>query len=111
MLLHGAVCPGEGASKRRRGEERHMSEAKCPFHRSTGGKVNSDWWPNQLNLKILNQPSAAADPMQGSFDYAKEFQSLDLAAVHEDLAALMTDSQSWWPADFGHYKPLFIRIA
>jgi len=86
------------------------SEGKCPFHRSAG-KLNLDWWPNQLSLKVLQQPSAASDPMGATFDYAKEFQSLDLAAVKSDLRALMTDSQDWWPADFGHYGPLFIRMA
>jgi catalase-peroxidase len=70
-------------------------------------RSNRDWWPNQLNLTIL-QP---ADPMGKDFNYAKEFKSLDLAAVKKDLLALMTDSQDWWPADFGHYGPLFIRMA
>ncbi len=86
------------------------TEAKCPFHR-TAGKLNHDWWPNQLNLKVLHQPSPLSDPLGESFDYAKEFQSLDLAAVKRDLRALMTDSQEWWPADFGHYGPFFIRMA
>src|SRR5437762_3519954 len=90
---------------------RNMStEAKCPFHRSAA-KLNQDWWPNQLSLKALHQQSALSNPMGESFDYAKEFQSLDLAAVKNDLLALMTDSQDWWPADFGHYGPLFIRMA
>jgi catalase-peroxidase len=88
-----------------------MSEAKCPFQRSTGGRSNHEWWPNQLNLKVLHQPSPQSDPMDGAFDYASEFQSLDLTAVKNDLVALMTDSQTWWPADFGHYGPLFIRMA
>jgi catalase-peroxidase len=86
------------------------TEAQCPFSRSAG-KLNQDWWPEQLSLKALHQHSALSNPMQGSFDYAKEFQSLDLAAVKQDLRALMTDSQAWWPADFGHYGPLFIRMA
>jgi catalase-peroxidase len=86
------------------------TEAKCPFHR-TSGKLNDDWWPDQLNLKTLHQPSPHADPMGGGFDYAKEFQSLDLTAVKKDLAAVMTDSQDWWPADFNNYGPLFIRMA
>jgi catalase-peroxidase len=88
------------------------SESKCPFNggsRST--RSNRDWWPNQLNLQILNQHSGLSDPMGGSFDYAKEFKSLDLNAVIKDLHALMTDSQDWWPADFGHYGGLFIRMA
>jgi catalase-peroxidase len=96
------------------------TELKCPFNhgKSTGapvaagmGPTNRDWWPNQLNLKMLSQQSEKTDPMDESFDYAKEFQSLDLAAVRKDLEALMTDSQDWWPADFGHYGPFFIRMA
>jgi catalase-peroxidase len=84
------------------------TEAKCPFmHTASGVRSNRDWWPNQLNLKLL-QP---ADPMGKDFNYAKEFKSLDLAAVKKDLVAVMTDSQDWWPADFGHYGPLFIRMA
>ncbi len=88
------------------------TEAKCPFtHTAGAGPSNRDWWPNQLNLKILNHPSPLSDPMGKSFNYAKEFKSLDLAAVKKDLVAVMTDSQDWWPADFGHYGPLFIRMA
>jgi catalase-peroxidase len=88
------------------------TESKCPFnHAAGGGTTNRDWWPHQLNLKILHQHSALSDPMGEQFDYAKEFKSLDLAAVKQDLHALMTDSQDWWPADFGHYGPLFIRMA
>ncbi|GAA0719442.1 catalase/peroxidase HPI [Dokdonella soli] len=88
------------------------TEAKCPFNHAAGsGASNRDWWPNQLNLKILQQHSSKSDPMGEDFDYAKEFNSLDLAAVKKDLLALMTDSQDWWPADFGHYGPLFIRMA
>ena len=75
------------------------------------GPTNADWWPNQLNLKILHQHSPLSDPMDKEFNYAKEFKSLDLNAVIKDLHALMTDSQDWWPADFGHYGPLFIRMA
>jgi len=84
------------------------TESKCPF---AGGRMNRDWWPNQLNLQVLHQRSSLANPMGEAFDYAKEFRSLDLHAVVEDLHALMTDSQDWWPADFGHYGPLFIRMA
>ncbi|GAT34053.1 catalase-peroxidase [Terrimicrobium sacchariphilum] len=89
------------------------SESKCPFHHTTpaSGTTNTDWWPNRLKVELLSQHSAKSNPMEPEFDYAKEFQSLDLAAVKRDLAALMTDSQDWWPADFGHYGPLFIRMA
>ena len=88
------------------------SEAKCPFtHAASAGPSNRDWWPNQLNLKVLQQHSPLSDPMGKGFNYATEFKSLDLAAVKKDLGALMTDSQAWWPADFGHYGPLFIRMA
>ncbi|HEV58391.1 MAG TPA: catalase-peroxidase, partial [Phycisphaerales bacterium] len=86
--------------------------SKCPIHHvSGGGTTNEDWWPNRLNLDILRQQSSKSDPMGEDFDYAKEFQSLDLAAVKADLHALMTDSQDWWPADYGHYGPMFIRMA
>ncbi len=88
------------------------AEAKCPFHpAATGGTSNKDWWPNQLRLEILNQHSSRSDPMGEDFDYAKEFKTLDLEAVKNDLRALMTQSQDWWPADFGHYGPLFVRMA
>lgn len=88
------------------------AEAKCPFHSAPhAGVTRHDWWPNQLNLGMLHQHSEKSDPMGRDFDYAREFESLDLAAVKKDLAALMTDSQPWWPADFGHYGPLFIRMA
>jgi catalase-peroxidase len=96
-------------------------EAKCPFNHGAGagpsphtaddGTSNQDWWPNRLKLELLHQHSAKSNPMGKKFDYAKEFKSLDLATVKKDLAALMTDSQDWWPADFGHYGPLFIRMA
>jgi len=88
------------------------TEAKCPFHQTkSAGTSNRDWWPNQLNLNILHQHSSLSDPMNKDFNYAEEFKGLDLAAVKKDLLALMTDSQDWWPADFGHYGPLFIRMA
>ncbi len=88
------------------------NESKCPFnHAAGGGTTNRDWWPNQLNLKILHQHSSLSDPMDEGFDYAKAFKELDFAAVKRDLTALMTDSQDWWPADFGHYGPLFVRMA
>jgi catalase-peroxidase len=92
-------------------------ESKCPFHGGPlkqpagGGTRNRDWWPNQLKLNILRQNSSLSDPMGKGFDYAKEFKSLDLKAVKKDLFELMTNSQSWWPADYGHYGPLFIRMA
>lgn len=84
---------------------------KCPFHTASSGPQNQDWWPNQLKLNILRQHADLSDPMGKKFNYAAEFKSLDLAAVKKDLTALMTDSQDWWPADFGHYGPLFIRMA
>lgn len=95
-----------------------MSDSnKCPFsgahksHTAGGGTGNKDWWPNQLNLSILHQHSNLSNPMKGAFNYAEAFKSLDLDAVRQDLYALMTDSQDWWPADYGHYGPLFIRMA
>ena len=93
------------------------NEATCPFsggarkHAVSGAPSNADWWPNQLNLAMLHQQSSKSDPMGETFDYAEEFRKLDLAAVIADLRALMTDSQDWWPADYGHYGPLFIRMA
>ena len=93
------------------------SEAKCPFaamhgaRTTAGAQSNTDWWPNRLNLKILHQQSAKSNPMGERFDYAAEFKKLDLAALKKDLVALMTDSQDWWPADWGHYGGLFIRMA
>ena len=93
------------------------SDSKCPFSSSTpknivaGVTTNATWWPNQLNVNVLNQNSPLSDPMGEAFNYAEEFNSLDLNAVIQDLHALMTDSQEWWPADFGHYGPFFIRMA
>lgn len=93
------------------------AESKCPFSGSTlkptvaGGAGNKDWWPEQLNLKILHQHSSKSDPMGQGYNYAEAFKSLDLDAVIQDLHALMTDSQEWWPADYGHYGPFFIRMA
>jgi catalase-peroxidase len=91
------------------------SEAKCPFLHSSatagGGTTNQDWWPNRLKLELLSQHSCKSDPMGADFNYAEEFKSLALAEVKRDLTELMTDSQDWWPADFGHYGPLFIRMA
>jgi len=88
------------------------TEVQCPIHHTAGGGTsNREWWPNELKLELLHQHSSKSNPMGEDFNYAAEFQSLDLAAVKKDLAALMTDSQDWWPADFGHYGPLFIRMA
>ncbi len=88
------------------------SEAKCPFgHGTKRTHTNSDWWPTQMNLSVLHQHSELSDPMGEKFNYAEEFKTLDLSAVIKDLNALMTDSQEWWPADFGHYGPFFVRMA
>jgi catalase-peroxidase len=87
------------------------TETKCPFAGATPARTNRDWWPNQLDLQVLHQHSALSDPMGEEFNYAEEFKSLDLNAVIKDLHALMTDSQDWWPADFGHYGGFFIRMA
>jgi catalase-peroxidase len=88
------------------------TEAKCPFpHATAGGTSNRDWWPNQLRLDLLHQHSSKSDPMGEKFNYAAAFKRLDLKALKKDLAALMTDSKDWWPADFGHYGPFFIRMA
>ena len=87
------------------------SDAKCPFTGGSTGTTNRDWWPNQLNLGVLQENPAVADPMGPDFDYAEEFKSLDLDALARDVDALMTDSQPWWPADYGHYGPFFIRMA
>jgi catalase-peroxidase len=94
-------------------QEQHTStESKCPVaHGAPRAHTNADWWPNQLDLRVLHQHSPLSDPMGEEFNYAKEFKSLDLKAVVKDLRTLMTDSQEWWPADFGHYGPLFIRMA
>ncbi|MCK3683199.1 catalase/peroxidase HPI [Maribellus sp. YY47] len=98
-------------------ESSEANESKCPFHGGAakhsagGGTSNRDWWPNQLKINVLRQHSALSNPMGYDFDYAEAFKSLDLKAVKKDLHALMTDSQDWWPADFGHYGPLFIRMA
>ena len=87
------------------------TESKCPFTGGIRAHTNRDWWPNQLNLQVLHRHSTLSDPMSEAFDYAREFKSLDLNAVIKDLHALMTDRQDWWPADFGHYGGLFIRMA
>jgi len=87
------------------------TDAKCPFTDGTRGKKNRDWWPGQLDVQVLGQHGPLSNPMGTGFDYRKEFKTLDLQAVIKDLHALMTDSQDWWPADFGHYGGLFIRLA
>jgi catalase-peroxidase len=93
-------------------QERIMSDSQCPFHHKAGSaKSNRDWWPNQLPLEILHQNVPQASPMGADFNYAEAFKRLDLAPVKKDLEALMTDSQDWWPADYGHYGPFFIRMA
>src|SRR5271165_1626509 len=95
-------------------EQNTSTESKCPVMggaRSHTAATNADWWPNQLNLKMLHQHSPLSDPMHKGFNYAEEFKSLDLDAVIKDLHALMTASQDWWPADYGHYGPFFIRMA
>jgi catalase-peroxidase len=86
-----------------------MAEAKCPFLHPSNGTTNKDWWPESLNLKILAQNNEKTNPMAPDFDYTTAFKSLDLGEVKKDLTALMTDSQDWWPADYGHYGPFFIR--
>jgi len=87
--------------------------SKCPFHAASaqGGTINKDWWPNQLRVDLLSQHSSKSDPLGGDFNYAEEFKKLDYEALKKDLRALMTDSQDWWPADFGHYGPQFVRMA
>ena len=93
------------------------TESKCPVlggshrHTAVGATANQHWWPNQLNLKILHQNPPMSDPMGKEFNYADEFKKLDLDALKKDIEAVMTTSQDWWPADYGHYGPLFIRMA
>lgn len=93
------------------------TQSKCPFsggipkNTVAGTHTNANWWPNQLNIKLLNQHSPLLDPMGDDFNYAEAFKSLNLDDVIQDLHALMTDSQAWWPADYGHYGPFFIRMA
>jgi catalase-peroxidase len=109
--------PGVGDPAPNQQEHILPNDAKCPFsggarqHTLAGGPGNANWWPNQLNLRILHQHSSLSDPMDKEFNYGEEFKSLDLDAVIKDLHALMTTSQDWWPADYGHYGPLFIRMA
>jgi catalase-peroxidase len=101
------VCPvtGRGGAKTAAAGQAAAGQAATHVY------TNRDWWPNQLDLQILHQNSAKSSPMDRDFDYAQAFQSLDLAAVKKDIATLMTTSQPWWPADYGHYGPFFIRMA
>ncbi len=106
------LAAAAGATASHTQEQNSSTESKCPVaHGAHKLQTNADWWPNQLNVNILHQHSPKSDPMGKEFNYAEEFKSLDLNAVIKDLRALMTDSQEWWPADFGHYGPLFIRMA
>ena len=95
----------------------NTSSGKCPVmhganrHKATGASANQHWWPEQLNLKMLHQNSAEGNPMGAGFNYAKAFKTIDLEALAADVDAVMTDSQAWWPADYGHYGPFFIRMA
>ena len=93
------------------GRKTDESAGKCPVVHTTAARANRDWWPNQLSLQVLHQHSSLSNPMGEAFNYAEEFKKLDIEALKKDLTALMTDSQEWWPADFGHYGPLFIRMA
>ena len=88
-----------------------MSTAKCPYLHPGNGTTNKDWWPEAVSLKILSQHNDRTDPMPSNFNYRAEFEKLDLSAVKSDLTALMTDSQDFWPADYGHYGPFFVRMA
>jgi catalase-peroxidase len=110
--MENKIAVESGAAVPHTQEQTNTTESKCPVAHG-GGKVyaNADWWPNQLNVNILHQPSPLSDPMGEDFNYAEEFKTLNLKSVIKDLHALMTDSQEWWPADFGHYGPLFIRMA
>ena len=110
--MENKVAAATGAVGPQTQEPINSTESKCPVaHGARRAHTNADWWPNQLNLNVLHQRSSLSDPMDKDFNYAEEFKSLDLNAVVRDLNALMTDSQEWWPADFGHYGPLFIRMA
>ena len=104
-------CPVTGAIQYFTALKDSSMHATSGANTSTGAMSIGDWWPNQLNLEILHQNSALSNPMGADFDYAKEFESLDLEAVKQDLKELMTTSQDWWPADYGNYGPLFIRMA
>src|SRR5579864_6187998 len=110
--MENALATSSGSVSPETKDKSTLTESKCPVaHGPRKSHTNVDWWPNQLNLKMLHQHSPLSDPMGEEFNYAEEFKSLDLNAVIKDLHALMTDSQDWWPADYGHYGPLFIRMA
>ncbi len=112
MAMENTLATSSGSVSPETKDKSTLSEAKCPFgHGARKSHANVDWWPNQVNLKVLHQHSPLSDPMGKEFNYTEEFKTLDLNAVIKDLNALMTDSQEWWPADFGHYGPLFIRMA
>src|SRR5271170_3703166 len=110
--MHGPAQTTQSGSDRTMDGDSSPSAGKCPVihgttaHTTFAGRSNRDWWPNQLNLRILHQHSSLSDPMGKAFNYAKDFKKLDLGSVKQDLLALMTDSQNWWPADYGHYGPL-----
>jgi len=110
--MENALAAAGGAAAPQTQEQIKSTESKCPVaHGARKFSTNADWWPNQLNLKVLHQHSPLSNPMGKEFNYAEEFKSLDLQAVTKDLHALMTSSQQWWPADYGHYGPFFIRMA
>jgi catalase-peroxidase len=111
-IMENTLATSSGSVSPEAKDKSTTPEAKCPVaHGAPKSNTNVDWWPSQVNLKVLHQHSPLADPMGKEFNYAEEFKTLDLNAVTKDLHALMTDSQEWWPADFGHYGPLFIRMA
>ncbi len=109
--MENTLATSSGSVSPEANDKSTKTESKCPFNHGASAPTNRDWWPNQVSLKSLHQHSSLSDPMGEEFDYAKEFKSLDLNAVIKDLHALMTDSQDWWPADFGHYGGLFVRMA
>src|SRR5262244_3562475 len=109
--MENTIATSSGSVSPEAKDKNTLAESKCPFNHGASAPTNRDWWPKQVNLNALHQHSNLSNPMGGAFDYAKEFKSLDLSALVKDLLALMTDSQDWWPADFGHYGPLFIRMA
>src|SRR5262249_285039 len=111
LTIATSIPAGDNPSSLSHPSRTSASEGKCPFSGGTRAHTNRDWWPNRLDLHVLQQHCRLANPMGEGFDYAKEFNSLDLYAVIRDLRAVMTDSQDWWPADFGHYGGLFIRMA